>query len=324
MRRREFLTLLGGAAAAWPLAARAQQAAMPVIGVLTGGSAGTYESPEYLRGLSLAGFVEGRNVSLEYHWANGQYDRLPALAADLVRRRVTVIHANNLESSKAAQAATSTIPVVFTIAANPVEVGLVPSLNRPGGNLTGVTNLNGELGGKRLQLLHEIVPATTLIAALINPTNRNARQLTRDLETAARGLGRELNILHVSTERDFDTAFATFRDRRAGALVISPDVFLNSQPARHAEELLRLGVPTISTRREFAEAGGLMSYVPSLAEMGRTAGIYTGRILKGDKPADLPVQQVAKIELIINMKTAKVLGIAFPTAILVRADEVIE
>jgi putative ABC transport system substrate-binding protein len=324
MKRRSFLTLLGGAAAAWPLAAGAQQAAMPVIGILSGASAGAYVTPEFRQGLSLAGYVEGRNVSLEYHWANGQYDRLPALAADLVRRRVNMILATNLQSSVAAKAATSTIPVVFTIGANPIEAGLVVSLSRPGGNVTGATNLNGELGGKRLQLLHETVPAPTVIAALINPTDGFAWKLTADLQAAALTLGRELLILHVSTEHDFDTVFTTLRDRRAGALVISPDAFLNSQVERHAAELLRLGVPAISTRREFAEAGGLMSYVPSLSEMNRTAGIYAGRILKGDKPVDLPVQQVAKIELIINMKTAKVLGVTFPTALLVRADEVIE
>src|SRR5262249_33153160 len=218
-----------------------------------------------------------------YQWANCQYDRLPALAAELLRRRVNMIVATNLQSSLAAKAATFTVPVVFSIGANPVVAGLVASLNRPGGNLTGVTSMNGELGGKRLQLLHESVPAGTVMAALVNPTDGFAENLTRDLQTAAHALGRELHVLHVSTERDFDTVFAFLRDRRAGALVIEPDGFLNNQPERHAAELLRLGVPTISTRREFAGAGGLMSYVPSSAETQRTAGIYAGRVLKGAK-----------------------------------------
>jgi len=297
---------------------------MPVIGVLSSDAAGTYIEAAVRQGLNLAGFVEGRNVSLEHHWADGQYERLPALAADFVRRLVNVIFATNLQSSNAAKAATSTIPIVFTIGANPVEAGLVSSLNRPGGNLTGVTSMSGELGGKRLQLLHETVSAGTVIAALVNPMDAYAATLTRDLETAARELAREVHILHVSSERDFDRVFATLRERSAGALLFSPNDVLNSEPARHAAELLRLGVPTISTRREFAEAGGLMSYAPSRDEMWRTSGIYLGRVLKGDKPAELPVQQVTRIELIINMKTAKALGIDFPTAILVRADEVIE
>jgi putative tryptophan/tyrosine transport system substrate-binding protein len=322
MKRREFITLLGGAAAAWPLAARAQQPAMPVIGILSPENSGSYATAALRQGLSQAGYVEGRNVVLEYHWADGQYDRLPALAADLVRRQVSVIYTFGLPAVAAAKAATATIPIVFQIGANPVEVGLVASLTRPGGNITGVTGSSGELSAKRLELLHEAVPAATVVAALINPTEPNAGNLARNLQAAAGALGLEIHLLHASTERDFDTVFTTLRDRRVGALVISPDAFLNSRPAEHAALLRRDGVPTISPRREFAVAGGLMSYVPN--DMTRAAGIYTGRILKGEKPADLPVQQATKIELIINLKTAEALGITFPTALLVRADEVIE
>ena len=322
MRRREFITLIGGAAAGSPLAARAQQNAMPVIGILSIGRAGSYASPAFHQGLSQAGFVEGRNVAIEYHWADSQYDRLPALAADLVRRQVSVIHTNGLPAIVAAKAATSTVPIVFLIGANPVELDLVPSLNRPGGNITGVTSMTGELSAKRLQLLHEAVPAAKVIAALVNPTEPNAGNLARNLRSAAGELGIEIHILPVSTERDFDTAFATLRDRRVGALVISPDALLNSRPTEHAALLLRDRVPTISGRRDFALAGGLMSYVPD--DMNRAAGIYTGRILKGEKPAELPVLQATKVELTINLKTARTLGITFPTGLLVRADEVIE
>ena len=324
MRRREFITLLGGAAATWPLAARAQRDAMPVIGILSNAGAGVYASPAFHQGLSQAGFVEGRNVAIDYHWADGQYDRLPALAADLVRRQVSVIYANGLPAAEAAKAATATIPIpiVFQIGANPVELDLVPSLNRPGRNLTGVTSMSGELSAKRLQLLHEAASTAKVAAVFVNPTEPNAGNLARNLQAAARELGLEIHVLPVSTERDFDIAFATLRDRRVGALVISPDTFLNSRPVEHAALLLRDRVPTISGRRDFALAGGLMSYVPD--DMSRAAGIYTGRIVKGEKPAELPVLQATKVELIINLKTAKTLGITFPTGLLVRADEVIE
>src|SRR5262249_23991806 len=274
MKRRTFITLLGGGAVAWPLAARAQQNAMPVIGILSTERAGTHAPPAFPQGLSQAGFVEGRNVAIDYRWADGQYDRLPTLAADLVRREVNVIQTVGLSAIVAAKAATSTIPIVFLIAADPVELDLVPSLNRPGRNLTGVTSMNGELSAKRLQLLHEAVSTAKVVAAFVNPTEPNGANLTRNLQAAARELGLEIHVLPVSAERDFDTAFATLRDRRVGALVISPDPVLNSQPSEHAALLLRDRVPTISSRRDFALAGGLMSYVPD--DMSRAAGIYTG------------------------------------------------
>ncbi len=295
---------------------------MPVIGFLSPERSGSYATAAFRQGLSQAGYVEGRNVAIEYHWADGQYDRLPALATDLVRRQVNTIYTSGLPAVAAAKAATSTHPIVFQIGANPVELGLVASLNRPGGNVTGVTSMNGELGAKRLQLLHEAVPAATVIAAIVNPTEANSGNLARNLQAAANALGLDVHILHVSTERDFDTVFTTLRDRRAGALVISADAFLNSRPAQHAALLLHDGVPAISPRREFAVAGGLMSYAPN--DMSRAGGIYTGRVLKGEKPADLPVQQATRIDLIINLKTAEALGITFPTALLARADEVIE
>jgi putative tryptophan/tyrosine transport system substrate-binding protein len=321
VKRRDFITLLGGAAA-WPLAAWAQQPTMPVVGFLSLANSGSYASPAFRQGLSQVGYVDGRNVVIEYHWADGQYDRLPALAADFVRRQVSVIYASGLPSSVAAKAATSTIPIVFGMGANPVELGLVTSLNRPGGNVTGVTNMNGELNAKRLELLHEAVPAAKVMAAIVNPTEPNSGNLERNLQAAAGTLGLELHILPVSTERDFETAFTALRDRHVGALVISPDAFLNSRPVQVVARLLHDGVPAISSNRQFAMAGGFMSYVPD--DMDRAAGIYTGRILKGDKPADLPVQQAAKSALIINLKTAGSFGITFPTSLLVRADEVIE
>jgi putative ABC transport system substrate-binding protein len=322
MRRRAFITLLGGATAAWPLAARAQQPSMPVVGLLSIGRAGSYASPEFRQGLSQAGYVEGRNILLEYHWADGQYDRLPALAGDLVRRRVNVIYTNGLPAAASAKAATATIPIVFQIGANPVELGLVSSLNRPGSNVTGVTNLTGELMAKRLQLLHEAVSTVKVVAMVNNPTEPNSGNLARNLEAAAQELGIEVRIVPVSNERDFDLAFAMLRDRRAGGLLISPDAFVNGYMTDHAALLLRDGVPAIGSNRAFVVAGGLMSYVPG--DMSRAAGIYVGRILKGEKVADLPVQQATKFELIINLKTAEALGITFPTGLLVRADDVIE
>jgi putative ABC transport system substrate-binding protein len=326
MKRRTFITLLGGAATAWPLAVRAQQSAMPVIGVLDGRSAdeSTPLVAALRRGLNETGFVEGRNVAIEHHWAHGQYDRLPALAADLVRRQVTVIATSGNASALAAKTATATIPIVFLTGADPVQAGLVASLSRPGGNLTGVTSLGVELGPKRLELLHELVHAATTIAILVNPANRSAEIQVRDMQAAARTLGLELHILQASTEREIDAAFAALTRLRAGALVISPEAFFNSRSEQLAALTVRHAVPAIYTYREFAAAGGLMSYGGSITDSYRQAGIYVGRILKGEKPADLPVQQSAKVELIINMKTAKALGLTVPFALLGRADEVFE
>jgi ABC-type uncharacterized transport system substrate-binding protein len=325
MRRRELITLLGGAVA-WPLAARAQQPGPPVIGFLGTGSPDVfaYIVRAFRQGLSETGFVEGRNVAIEFSWANDQLDRLPALAADLVRRQVSLIVANSIAAALAAKAATTTIPVAFQTGGDPVQTGLVASLNRPGGNLTGVTSLAGELGPKRLELLHELVPAATNIGVLVNPTDQNAGILSSDLQAAARALGIELHVLRASTERDFDTVFATFARLRVGALLINPSLLFNTLSEQLATLTVRYALPAIFQFREFAAAGGLMSYGGSITENYRLLGVYTGRILKGEKPADLPVQQSARIELIINLNTAKVLCLTVPPTLLGRADEVIE
>jgi putative ABC transport system substrate-binding protein len=321
MRRREFITLLGGAAA-WPRVARAQQPAMPVIGFLGGGS--PQLGAAFRQGLGETGYVEGRNVTIEYRGAENQFDRLPALAADLVRRQVTVIYASSTRPSLAAKAATTTIPIVFYTGTDPVQSGLVASLNRPGGNLTGVSGLVVEVGPKRLEMLHEAVPTATLIGLLLNPTCPFVETESRDQQAAARILGLRLHVLYASAERDFDAAFETLVQVQAGGLVIGGDAFFTSRSEQLAALALRYAVPTIYQYREFAAAGGLMSYGGSGTETGRLAGMYTGRILKGDKPADLPVQRGTKVELVINMKTAKALGLTFPLTLLGRADEVIE
>jgi putative ABC transport system substrate-binding protein len=328
MNRREAITLVvGGAAFAWPLTARAQQSAMPVIGFLGSGSPDrdAHLVRAFHQGLSETGYIEGQNVAIEYRWADGQFDRIPLMAADLVRRQVTVISAlSGIPTALAAKAATTTIPIVFHVGGDPVEFRLVPSLNRPGGNLTGVTNLGGELGQKRLELLHELLPTATVMAVLVNPTNPLSEPLTKDARAAASALGLQLHILQASTERDFDAIFASLVKLQAAALLIGADTFFNSQSKQLAELTLRHAVPAIYQYREFAAAGGLMSYGGSLTDIYRQVGVYTGRILKGEKPADLPVMQSAKVELIINLKTAKTLGLTFPLTLLGRADEVIE
>jgi putative tryptophan/tyrosine transport system substrate-binding protein len=324
MKRREFITLLGGTAATWPLAARAQQRAMPVIGFLSSTSPEVY-APRlraFARGLKEEGYIEGQNVAIEYRWAGDHDDRLPVLAAELVHRQVTVIAAGGSPSSVAAKAATATIPIVFEIATDPVKLGLVASLNRPGGNLTGVTNLNVEVGQKRLELLRELLPAATIIAVLVNPSAPAiTEQFMSNLQAAAPALGMQLHVLQASTDRDLDTVFTALR---ADALVIGPYLFFNSRKEQLGALSLRHAVPAIFIYRQFVAAGGLMSYGANEAESYRLVGIYTGKILKGANPGDLPVQRSTKVELIINLKTAKALGIAVPLALSGRADELIE
>ena len=325
MKRREFITLLGGAAA-WPLAVRAQQREIPVVGFLNSASPGPYPPVSaFLRGLNEMGFVEGRDVAIEYRWAESQNDRLPALAAELVQRHVDVIAAaGGTPSAVAAKAATTTIPVVFGVAVDPVKIGLVASLNRPGGNLTGITNLNVEVGPKRLELMRELIPAATNIAVLVNPTSPIAEPFARAMQAAARTLGQQIHVQQASSEQDFDKVFADLARLRAGALVISPDVFFNTKIEQLAVLSLRHAVPAIFQYREFAAAGGLISYGSDETEYYRLIGIYAGRILKGEKPADLPVVQSTKVEMILNLKTAKALGITVPLPLIGRADEVIE
>jgi putative tryptophan/tyrosine transport system substrate-binding protein len=326
MKRREFITLLGGAAAAWPFAARAQQPA--VIGFLGSASPDRWAGRmrAFHQGLSETGYAEGRNVAIEYRWAEGQNDRLGPLAAELVGRQVTVIVTpGSTPAALAAKAATTTIPIVFEVASDPVELGLVTSLARPGGNITGVTSLNAEVGPKRLELLHELVPTASVVGLLVNPTNPNLAELTtKNLHAAARSLGLKMHILHASADRDFDTVFATLNQVRAGALVIGTDPFFSSRLEQLATLTAHHAVPTVYQFREFTANGGLMSYGGSLTDTFRAAGVYTGRILKGDKPADLPVQRTTKVELFLNLRTAKVLGLEVPRTLIARADEVIE
>jgi putative tryptophan/tyrosine transport system substrate-binding protein len=327
MRRRQLIALLGGAAAGWPLAARAQKPT-PVVGFL--GSESAAKSADLLRffhqGLGELGFVVGQNLAIEYRWADGYNDRLPALAADLVRREVSVIATPaTTPGALASKVATETIPIVILTAGDPVALGLVASLNRPGGNITGATSLAGELAPKRLELMHELLPKATVLALLVNPTNPVLMEATtRETQAAADTLGVELHVLQARTEREFDGIFVSLSEVRAGGLVIVVDSFFTARREQLGQLALRNRVPAIYQSRAFAEAGGVMSYGGSLADGFRLVGLYTGRILKGDKPADLPVQQTTKAELIINLKTAKALGISVPLPLSGRADEVIE
>jgi putative ABC transport system substrate-binding protein len=327
MRRRDFITLVGGAAAAWPMAARGQQPAISTIGWLSESTAAS-DAPllrSYREGLNAQGFVEGLNAAVEFRWAEGQIDRTPALVAELIQRSVLVIVVpGSVNAVAAARAATATIPIVFQTAADPVAFGLVASLNRPGGNATGATSLNTELGSKRFELLHQLVPAATTFALLVNPTSPTAAIYSRDAEAAARGLGLGLQVLRASTESEIDAAFTNLVQLHAGALVITADGLFNSRRETLASLALNRAVPTIYQGRPFVVAGGLLSYGADIADQYRLVGEYTGRILKGAKPADLPVQQAAKFELIINLKTAKALGLTVPAILQATADEIIE
>jgi putative tryptophan/tyrosine transport system substrate-binding protein len=327
MQRREFITLIGGAAVTWPLAAGAQQPAMPVVGFLGAGSreSDAYRAAAVRKGLIETGFVEGRNVAFEYRWAEDQYERLPALAADLVRREVAVFVAiGGITSAIAAKSATATIPIVFEIGGDPIGMGLVASLNRPGGNITGVSFLTGTLVAKQFEILHETVPKTALIGFLVNPANPDADNETKSARAAAGSVGQKIAIVQARKDSELETAFATLVQQRAGALVICADPFFNNQRDKLVELAARQKMPAIHSLREYAAAGGLMSYGTSITEAHRLVGLYAGRILKGEKPADLPVQQSTKVELVINLKTAKALGLTVPPQIVARADEVIE
>jgi ABC-type uncharacterized transport system substrate-binding protein len=326
MRRREVITLLGGAAASWPLAARAEQAGMPVVGVLGGGSAatGTHLSSRLRQGLAEAGFVEGRNVAIEYRWAEGNYDQLPVMAAELVRNQVAVVIALSTPPALAAKAATATIPIVFGATDDPVKLGLVASLPRPGGNATGVHFLVSVLAAKQLGLLHELVPAITRVGLLVNPNHPNADVVVKDLATAAAGIGIQVDVVHASDRLGIERAFATLIENKTEGLVVAADPFFISRRLQLATLATRHLVPAVYNAREYAEAGGLITYGTSLTEVFRHIGAYTGRILKGAKPADLPVVQSTKFDFVINLSTARALGLDVPPTLLARADEVIE
>lgn len=327
MRRREFMTLLGGTAATWPLAARAQQSAMPVVGFINGASAQTFTRPltAFLKGLREAGYTDGRNVAIEYHWAEGHYDRMPEIVADLVHKQVSVIAATSTPAALAAKAAATTIPVVFEMGADPVKLGIVASLSRPGGNVTGSTQLTQDTAPKLLELLHELLPAAHVIALLVNPNDPAIAEVsTKAMRAAADSLGLELQIMAASSEGDFEGVFAKLNELRVGALVISAEELFTGHSEQLAALATRNRIPAVYKGREFAAAGGLISYGSDIAESYRLTGIYTGRVLKGEKPANLPVVQATKIELYVNLKTAKALGITVPLPLSGRADELFE
>src|SRR6266508_3003629 len=327
MRRREFITLLGGAAAAWPLAARGQQPATPVIGFLNNTSPETVADRlrAFRQGLRDAGYVEGDNVAIEYRWAEGQYDRLPALAAELLRRQVAVIVAAPTVSALVAKSAIATIPIVFTVGDDPVKLGLVSSLARPGGNLTGVNFFGAEVVSKRLELLRELIPGVGRLAVLVNPSNATISETTvRDVGAAARGMGVQVQVFNASTSREIDAAFANLVRERSDAVFVSGDAFFTSRRVQLATLATRYVIPSSFSQREVTEVGGLMSYAANIRDTFRQVGVYVGRILKGAKPADLPVVQSTKFELVINNQTARMLGLTVPDKLLVAADEVIE
>jgi len=325
MRRREFFAALGGTAITWPFAARAQQA-MPVVGLLSSASSHDYVPmiAEFRKSLGEAGFVEGRNVKIEYVWADEQYDRLPALAADLVRRQVNVIVAATTPAALALKPATATIPIVFAIGGDPVRTGLVDSLSRPGGNLTGAAHVNAETAPKRLELLHELTPKEKVVGLLVNPTNPLAKSVVPAVQAAAGTLGLELQVVYAGSDREMEAAFASLPGLHVGALVIGTDPFFTSRAEKLGATSLRLGIPAIYQYREFTAAGGVMSYGGSIVDSYRQAGVYVGRILKGEKPGDLPVQLSTKVELFLNLNSARALGLTVPLPLLGRADEVIE
>jgi putative ABC transport system substrate-binding protein len=326
MRRREFITVFGGAVARPLMAQAAQQSAIPVVGFLGIGSAEstTSEVSGFRQGLSEAGYIDGHNVKIEYRWAEGQNSRLSTLAADLVHGQVAVIAVNGNAAALAVKAATATIPIVFQVGNDPVAAGLVASLARPGGNLTGVATLGGEIVAKRLELLHELIPTISSIALLINPNNRDHENAKRELEEAAQGLGLQLHVIRASSTNEIDAAFKEFKQLQAGALMVAPDAFFNSRSEQLAALALQYAVPTIYQYRKFAAAGGLISYGADIADAYRLVGAYTAQILKGKKPEDLPVQRATKVELLINRKTAKALGLNVPPQLQQLADEVIE
>jgi putative ABC transport system substrate-binding protein len=326
MRRRDFIRVLGGGAVTWPLAANAQRVSMPVIGYLAAGNANSEKRlhDAFVKGLGESGYEDGKNVKIEYRWADNEYDRLPSMAADLVRREVALITATTTPAVRAAKAATGAIPIVFTMIADPVQIGLVTSLNRPGGNVTGATLLSVEVGPKLVEMLHGAVPSARRMVLLINPANPNAETQAKSMQQAALKLGVDLHVLNASAEPEIDAAFKKLDELKAGALVIGHDVFFNAQTKQLAALAFRHKLPAIYTLSEFAASGGLISYGASRADAWQQAGVYVGRILKGEKPSELPVIQPTKFEMAINLKTAKAFGVSIPSALVARADDVIE